>query len=205
MPMPEDLPGSGDLRSSFRWNDTVCIDQSNLAESAQQVGFMAKIYATAHSDLLWLGEDAENRSEAAFSLVRRIVQLCDVHRDPNNHGNYDLEALQKATQSLVELEGLTLLDAVFALPLVWKRVWVVQEVAMARQVYICSGAHVLEWEAMRLFLMGPILSLVPDERWLICMKSKWYLAHGTFAIPIAMSALRTRLRETAESLPCISL
>jgi hypothetical protein len=52
--------------------------------------------------------------------------------------------------------------------------------------------------------MGPILSLVPDGRWLISMKSNWCLEIGTNN-PIAMSALRTRLRETTKSLHLISL
>jgi hypothetical protein len=55
------------------WVDAVCIDQSNLAERASQVGHMRTIYRNAARVLVWLGRQ-EERSELAFPLCERIVK-----------------------------------------------------------------------------------------------------------------------------------
>jgi Heterokaryon incompatibility protein (HET) len=48
-----------DLRDGSRimrvWADALCIDQSNSAEKAIQVGLMAEIYSTAHHTVIHLG------------------------------------------------------------------------------------------------------------------------------------------------------
>jgi hypothetical protein len=44
----EDLLWSGDLRSPFRWNDTVCIHQEDNHERSEQVRMMKTIYEKAH-------------------------------------------------------------------------------------------------------------------------------------------------------------
>jgi hypothetical protein len=44
-----------DLLGSFRWYDTLCINQDDLSEKSQQVLYMRDIYET----LIWLGEAAD--------------------------------------------------------------------------------------------------------------------------------------------------
>ncbi|PMD64698.1 uncharacterized protein K444DRAFT_482084, partial [Hyaloscypha bicolor E] len=41
---------------SFRWIDTICINQYDLDERAQQVSFMRDIYGRAKSVVIWLDE-----------------------------------------------------------------------------------------------------------------------------------------------------
>ncbi len=38
------------------WIDSICIDQSNLAEKSMQVALMGQIYSLASSVIVWLGE-----------------------------------------------------------------------------------------------------------------------------------------------------
>lgn len=55
------------------WVDAVCINQSNLAERASQVGQMRTIYRNAARVLVWLGR-REDKSELAFPLCERIAK-----------------------------------------------------------------------------------------------------------------------------------
>lgn len=50
------------------WIDSICIDQSNLAEKSMQVALMGQIYSLASSVMVWLGEWDHAMVEAVGSL-----------------------------------------------------------------------------------------------------------------------------------------
>jgi Heterokaryon incompatibility protein (HET) len=53
------------------WIDSICIDQSNVAEKGMQVALMGKIYQLASYVVVWLGE----WDEALIEAVRRLKSL----------------------------------------------------------------------------------------------------------------------------------
>jgi hypothetical protein len=58
------------------WIDAISIDQGNLEERGQQVGFMATIYAMASQVVVWLGVDAEKDDSAKSNReVFRLIRL----------------------------------------------------------------------------------------------------------------------------------
>jgi Heterokaryon incompatibility protein (HET) len=58
-----------DLHRSFRWIDTICINQYDAEERSSQVAKIGRIYSTASTTQLWVGEEDENATRA-FELIR---------------------------------------------------------------------------------------------------------------------------------------
>jgi hypothetical protein len=57
-----------DLLGSFRYYDTLCINQNDISERNQQVQIMPDIYSNADTVLIWLGESSENSGVAMHIL-----------------------------------------------------------------------------------------------------------------------------------------
>lgn len=62
------------------WIDSICIDQSNLAEKSMQVALMGQIYSLASSVMVWLGEWDHAMVEAVRSLKNLLP--------PQMHASY---------------------------------------------------------------------------------------------------------------------
>ncbi|CBY00400.1 hypothetical protein IAQ61_011332 [Plenodomus lingam] len=94
------------------WIDAISINQSDLKERSHQVSLMRDIYTSAESVIVWLGL-AKGHDELAF-LLTRYPQLLKVEE---------------------MLAGLvSLLNKPY-----WSRVWVVQEVVLARRADMWCG------------------------------------------------------------------
>jgi hypothetical protein len=110
------------------WVDALSIDQSNFQERGQQVSFMAKIYSMAKCDALWLGED-ENDREQAFEIVAAIADIWDRFEDDVS---LDPEIIAPLILPLLTPENCEALKSVLSKPLVWRRIWIVQEIVRAK-------------------------------------------------------------------------
>jgi hypothetical protein len=108
------------------WVDAVCIDQRHEVESLQQTQNMRKIYSRAKETWVWLGEDAD-RSEDAIDLIESLAK--DIPHD----------------WTADEEHGLLALDELFAREY-WYRVWVVQEIAVSRNIKIFCGRRQFDWD-----------------------------------------------------------
>ncbi|KAK4194354.1 hypothetical protein QBC40DRAFT_319957 [Triangularia verruculosa] len=102
------------------WIDAICINQSlhpaALDERSQQVQSMAKIYALATRVLVWLGDSADESDQA-------------------------LDEIQKAAESSKKPAVCNQAAILALLGRSWfRRFWVLQEVAAARQILIKCGA-----------------------------------------------------------------
>lgn len=71
------------------WADSICIDQRNNEERAQQVGVIGQIYRSAQRVLIFLGSDDFGHGEnvrsllgEAATMVRKELQNCSNGRDP---------------------------------------------------------------------------------------------------------------------------
>ncbi|GAB1210369.1 hypothetical protein APSETT445_009161 [Aspergillus pseudonomiae] len=99
------------------WIDAVCINQKDLKERGEQVRRMAEIYIRAKSVIVWLGNSAHYSDEALEKI--RIA----AHRPHSVDDKFTKEAVFSLLQRP------------------WfKRIWVLQEVAAARQILIKCGA-----------------------------------------------------------------
>ena len=125
------------------WADAICIDQSNRKERERQVGMMDQIYRLAAHVVADLGEEDE-QSKLAFQLASDIIgvvrELEDdaVIKEPEFE-SYGLPNWQnKAWSAWTNF-----------LQRPWfRRVWVIQEFALAKEVKMLCGKTFFPWQTL---------------------------------------------------------
>ncbi|KAI0450832.1 HET-domain-containing protein [Xylaria acuta] len=111
------------------WIDSICINQTDLDERAYQVGTMADIYRSAKGNLVYLGESDE-RTKDAFEMVERLDR--EIRRKTSDFSEFHNSMrrhLQGGQYADDELE--CRLDEADCTGLWYRRLWIVQEAALA--------------------------------------------------------------------------
>ena len=102
----------------YYWTDALCIDQKNLEERNHQVGYMGEIYRLASQVVMWLGRESrvQGSMERLFEHAagKRPHTCCQ----------------QKDVADLLNIPY-------------WNRLWVVQEVLLARSLLVVCGHSML--------------------------------------------------------------
>ncbi|PQE20174.1 Heterokaryon incompatibility protein [Rutstroemia sp. NJR-2017a BBW] len=125
------------------WVDAICIDQEDISERSHQVQSMTEIYARARNVVVWMGvlgiatqnflhrvENSEDDDQTPEHLRRWTASGTRIPNNTSAFNEEDLEVLREVAQNP------------------WfKRVWVVQEVAVARQVIVQTGRTTISWSA----------------------------------------------------------
>jgi hypothetical protein len=109
------------------WVDFICINQYDYVERGCQVALMREIYGAASQVVIWLG-DTSAHSREGLEELRQLFSSKSPHqtadsifgRDPS-HGLKDI--LSRPW---------------------WRRMWVVQEAAVAKKLTFLSGCSILE-------------------------------------------------------------
>lgn len=124
------------------WVDAICINQNDLEERGCQVELMARIYAQAVRDLLWVGPDLYPETTL---LIKKTFEDAYMDKDIRFVERYGQMARLK---SLLERERTKIWDWIIAIHIapIWQRLWIVQEVLKARDVHIILGHEFLPWE-----------------------------------------------------------
>ncbi|KAH9215261.1 heterokaryon incompatibility protein-domain-containing protein, partial [Leptodontidium sp. 2 PMI_412] len=100
------------------WVDAICIDQTNVEERGQQVQLMWDIYSHAVAVTVWLGPEEGDSQMAMTGFAFR-----------ETHRRLEERKTEPPTAGVEEL-----------LRRPWfRRVWVLQEVAAAKELYIACG------------------------------------------------------------------
>ncbi|KAK3718131.1 hypothetical protein LTR37_005246 [Vermiconidia calcicola] len=125
------------------WIDAICINQGDSQEKNLQVSKMDEIYTKASMVVAWLGE-ADGFTQAGLEAIGRLAStdtglgaadyMTHQKRDVGSYGLTD-----RQWQGLI---------AVFCRA--WfTRVWVTQEVALARKMTVVIGTHIVTEEVMK--------------------------------------------------------
>lgn len=93
------------------WIDALCINQSDLDERLHQVQMMAEIYKRAETVLVWLGPPRDD-SDAVMDIIESMAFS-------NHYVQYEVPESKFKVLELLRRSY-------------WSRVWVVQEIAVAR-------------------------------------------------------------------------
>ena len=128
------------------WVDDICIDQESADERNHQVREMGKIYGSACTVLVWLGPKG-GFSDLAFAFLRTLVVDAEVEasgkvsRKTRRNGNTD-----PVYDAWVPRGGMAIFWSAFkelCLRKYWERLWVTQEVGLARKTEVhCGSDHI---------------------------------------------------------------
>jgi hypothetical protein len=127
------------------WADAICISQDDILERSQQVQMMQNIFEGAEHVLVWLGE-ADADSRLAMKLVEAVQQACGGLPRAFDADHITLNELcQHGLSAELVQEGKYSLKRLLWRP--WfQRVWVIQEVAVARAVTVQCGHDSVSWD-----------------------------------------------------------
>ncbi|GAW13927.1 hypothetical protein ANO14919_033190 [Xylariales sp. No.14919] len=140
------------------WVDAICINQGDLEERQREVQKMSNIYRDATAVLLWLGiaeegdpfkkefgDAAETLSKVAESQKElQTLSLLEKENEnawtvmmygPNGKRGYEGHVMTIA------------LWALFSLP-VWRRVWIMQELILAKETYLLWGRTLIDFQIL---------------------------------------------------------
>ena len=158
-----------DDTSVLFWIDALCIDQSNNNERAHQVHLMPRIYAEADIVRVWLGPAYDDSGIAMQQLDNRSSS----RRAKRNHLKLWSNRGGAAIRSLCFRKY-------------WTRLWIFQELLLARRIEIMCGGDLVLWDRFCDLLREVNANLTP----LIVHDKFYYQAvRSSAAMSIAMSVL----------------
>lgn len=141
-----------DKQPRLLWVDAVCINQNDDEEKSQQVKHMGEIYASAKVVLIWMGEDLAGEAEDCFALIKetntflmeqlaKCNNVTDIPFIAHGNGSMCVETAKWDTvRHLMDSEWFT-------------RVWVLQEVGLARAAVILWGKSTMNWSQLVEFML----------------------------------------------------
>lgn len=132
------------------WIDQIGINQNDMAERSKQVLLMRDIYRNADRVISWLGPDPEANAPAALRFLREIA---------DGHFKDVGDRFAPALQGFLSKHGLPdigaaewmSIDALLGLPY-FTRVWILQEVILARRLTFLWGHIEISQELLAEFL-----------------------------------------------------
>lgn len=129
------------------WADAICINQQDVDERNSQVQLMRDVYRKCTRVIAWLG-DSTTPSDIGMATVPRVMKALQAKME--QHDPRELRYLPDA--HLVKYKfpqrnsaALRCLFHIFERP--WfRRVWIIQELALAPQALLLCGAQKVQWQ-----------------------------------------------------------
>ncbi|KAH8881083.1 HET-domain-containing protein [Thozetella sp. PMI_491] len=137
------------------WADSICINQADLNEKAQQVVLMGTLYKKAERVLICLGRDDSGDASRVVSILGEVNARIETELEVgvNEYGELPFLAQDDPLASDPRWKSL---EAMINRP--WfRRAWVVQEAAFAKDAQVLWGAERIDWNV-----------LLQVDYWLIC-------------------------------------
>ena len=120
------------------WADALCINQEDVQERGHQVQRMGEIYRNAQTVLVWLGRNSEGIAEECFTMIRRTNTYLDSLFVESGNSFFDMPQMTPPFPIPLDKSTWQKVDALLKLP--WfKRVWTVQECALAKKCRMFWG------------------------------------------------------------------
>ncbi|KAF2436947.1 HET-domain-containing protein [Tothia fuscella] len=137
------------------WVDAICINQKDIPERNKQVQRMADIYSSADLVIAWLGQSTPEII-LAFELFEIIwKETCDLSDDSfaslewlKKFPRLWEDDLHESARTPFKNSQWNAANDLFAIPY-WGRVWIVQEMAVARSVLLCAGGLSLMYDKIQ--------------------------------------------------------
>jgi hypothetical protein len=140
------------------WADAVCINQHSDVEKNHQIPLMRYVFSQAHMVLGWLGEAPEGLHDSWEVMQRLPAALAPLKGmiGPPLDLQCSSESIEKMWPILNDLLGCSF----------FKRLWIVQEVALARAVSLLCGDLLFSWMDLISITRGIVDSTLWMRDWL---------------------------------------
>ncbi|KAK5092032.1 hypothetical protein LTR70_007899 [Exophiala xenobiotica] len=179
---------------SLLWIDSICIVQGACKEKNHQVQMMGEIFSQASNVLIWLGKDSNMEVYKQYCSIRptnSLLQACN-EQEYHCYGSYRIPIMRNRS---AYLEVLSALHNPY-----WKRLWVVQEILLARQAWVVCGNRLVSVDDIR--VTGDLRSRLTKEGYFHDIPSDDDLARSPIGMLIARtSGPRHRLGDLITALP----
>lgn len=116
-------------KDRFLWIDALCINQQNTLERNHQVKQMGRVYENAWRVLVWLGAEKDGSDEAMRCIASARSYLSIAPEISERFGPGSAHAI------------LALLEREY-----WQRLWIIQELLLAKEARFQCGAQHICWE-----------------------------------------------------------
>ncbi|PVH70708.1 HET-domain-containing protein [Cadophora sp. DSE1049] len=143
-------------RPRIIWIDAICIDQSNPDERSVQVARMGSIYALAERVVVWLGLPTEDSALALRELetMGKQIEMAQGTRQSPECTHPEWETMCPDTKTV---------KSFLARP--WfQRLWIWQEITLAKQAQVQCGHATTSWYYLRRGLIVLLECNAPDAR-----------------------------------------
>lgn len=154
------------------WVDSICMDQEDNVEKAHQVAMMGRIYARSRRTLICLGLHPQSRqhSRDVVALVDGVNKMMDrIFASPDFSWDWESFPFPREDEPLLHDEKWTSWEKLGKCD--WfKRGWVVQEAALAREAVVLWADAEIQWiSILRSYewLVQRVRHLMPTGRLLI--------------------------------------
>jgi heterokaryon incompatibility protein (HET) len=138
-------------RNEFIWIDALCINQTDDNEKSLQVQRMRDIFSEAAQVIVWLGTpkiDVQLGMDTIVLLVEaysdyKALMESNPHQRPAHYDKLLVALKEFISMNQKPLDAVT--DStrhIFHMPW-WDRLWILQEVAVAKEVWVLFGSNVL--------------------------------------------------------------
>ncbi len=125
------------------WADAICINQSNDEEKARQVPLMDKYYSEAQRVLVWLGSSG-TYTDLVMDKVKALNKSLNAIKKPILIADETIQSHGLPVQNDPLWQGIR---EIFARKW-YRRLWIVQEVALASHVVVFCGSKSVEWHEL---------------------------------------------------------
>ncbi|KAH7131235.1 heterokaryon incompatibility protein-domain-containing protein, partial [Dactylonectria macrodidyma] len=122
----------------YLWVDAICLDQNDETEKTQQIPVMGRIFEEATMVHIWLGHE-DDMTAKIFAVFRKVSVLPEVKQQM-------AETIATLMRTNIRDDGSSGINFVVAFfDRSWfKRRWVIQEAALARQATVhCGSSSIL--------------------------------------------------------------
>ncbi|KAF9761037.1 hypothetical protein IL306_003978 [Fusarium sp. DS 682] len=193
--------------SDWLWIDTLCIQQKDNDEKSYQVGLMGSIFSNAARVYSWLGVGTPS-TDVAMDFCARIgprITMADIDREAEEWDTFFLRLCQEPDLQEKNSSESQLLPGLFDMMgrEYWHRIWINQEVALAKEAIVLCGGKSEPLDLIEITLRS--LEYCNDHRRSECS----YLTRDLITVRSEMCTklplLTRRLRQQGHNIPLSKL
>jgi Heterokaryon incompatibility protein (HET) len=127
------------------WVDAICIDQDDPAERSSQVGIMGHIFATCEQTIVWLGKNQSNLEDFSW-FHDTLLPAFEKHCEEGGLISDLMETVLTANLGIDPLSRWKGYVLFYEQRRWFHRSWILQEVALARNIAVFCGSASLNFE-----------------------------------------------------------